>query len=312
MRKTRFGALTPLVVLAIGLGGYLSIGVGTAAAQEPSQLEFHRDIRPILAESCLLCHGPNEAIRQADLRFDTDEFLDRVVVPGDAEASALYERLTTEDPIRKMPPAGMSLSDEQIDLVRQWIDGGAEMGTALADADVPAIPQRTVDFAREVRPILSENCFTCHGPGRRGAPARPAAGRGGRALLESRRVRRAGHHSRERRREPADPPGERRRRPGPDALPAGPEHPGHAGHRRGRPRTPARSRPSGCGSIRGPSGSRTGRSSRPSGSRCRRWPAPSGSATRSTTSSRRGSSGKAGNRLPRPTSSRCSAASRSI
>ena len=118
MRKTRFGALTPLVVLAVGLGGYLSIGVAAAAAQEPAQpLEFHRDIRPILAESCLLCHGPNDAIRQADLRFDTDEFLERLVVPGDAEASPLYERLTTEDPIRKMPPAGEPLNDEQIDLV---------------------------------------------------------------------------------------------------------------------------------------------------------------------------------------------------
>ena len=85
-------------------------------------------------------------------------------MPGDAEASLLYERLTTEDPIRKMPPTGLSLSDEQIDLVRQWIDGGAEMGAALADADVPAMPERVVDFAREVRPILSENCFTCHGP----------------------------------------------------------------------------------------------------------------------------------------------------
>ena len=165
MRKTRFGALTPLVVLAIGFGGYLAIGVATAAAQEPSQpLEFHRDIRPILAESCLLCHGPNDAIRQADLRFDTDDFVERLVVPGDAEASLLYERLTTDDPIRRMPPAGMSLSDEQIDLVRRWIDGGAAMGAALADADVPAMPERVVDFAREVRPILSENCFTCHGP----------------------------------------------------------------------------------------------------------------------------------------------------
>ena len=232
MRKTRFGALIPLAVLAIGLGGNL----GTAAAQEPSQLEFHRDIRPILAESCLLCHGPNDAIRQADLRFDTDEFLDRVVVPGDAEASVLYERLTTEDPIRKMPPAGMSLSDEQIDLVRQWIDGGAEMGAALADADVPAIPQRTVDFAREVRPILSENCFTCHGPDaaarQRGLRLDVAEG----PFSDRGEFGGSGHHARQRRREPADPPGERRRRPGADALPPGPEHPGHAGHRRGRSR----------------------------------------------------------------------------
>ena len=115
-------------------------------------------------------------------------------MPGDAEASLLYERLTTEDPIRKMPPTGLSLSDEQIDLVRQWIDGGAEMGVALADADVPAMPERTVDFAREVRPILSENCFTCTGRTRRRAsaacgstwprgPSRSAASSAGRSSL---------------------------------------------------------------------------------------------------------------------------------
>ena len=167
MRKTRFGALIPLVVLAVGLGGYLSSDLGAARAQEPVQpLEFNRDIRPILSESCLLCHGPNEATRQAGLRLDTDDFIGTAVVPGDAEASPLFQRLTTEDRLGRMPPvsSGRSLTDDQVDAVRQWIEGGAEWGGELADADAPAMPERVVDFAREVRPILSENCFTCHGP----------------------------------------------------------------------------------------------------------------------------------------------------
>ena len=134
----------------------------------PAQpLEFNRDIRPILAASCLACHGPNETARQADLRLDTDDFIGTVVVPGDAEASPLFQRLTTEDPIGRMPPAssGRSLTGDQVDAVRRWIDGGAHWGNARAAAvDAPAVAVRVVDFAREVRPILSENCFTCHGP----------------------------------------------------------------------------------------------------------------------------------------------------
>ena len=49
-----------------------------------------------------------------------------------------------------MPPvsSGRSLSDEQIEAVRRPIDGGAECGTELADADAPAMPERGVDFAR--------------------------------------------------------------------------------------------------------------------------------------------------------------------
>ena len=167
MGQAPFRVVIPLAVLAIGFGGYFSGPPATASAQEPAApLEFNRDIRPILNESCLLCHGPNETTRQADLRFDTDDFIGSVVVPGDAEASALYQRLTTEDRIGRMPPvsSGQSLTGDQIEAVRRWIDGGAEWGAELAAADAPPMPERVVDFAREVRPILSENCFTCHGP----------------------------------------------------------------------------------------------------------------------------------------------------
>ncbi len=168
MRYTLRRALAPFAVLAVVTGAYLSGAVRAAPAQGPAQpLEFNRDIRPILAESCLACHGPNEVARQGDLRLDTEDFIGTVVVPGDADASPLFQRLTSGDPVARMPPAssGRSLSDAQIDAVRRWIDGGAHWGDVrTAAADAPQAAERVVDFAREVRPILSENCFTCHGP----------------------------------------------------------------------------------------------------------------------------------------------------
>ena len=168
MRMNRRRTLLLLVVLAAVSGAYLSGAVLAAPALNPAQpLEFNRDIRPILAASCLACHGPNETARQADLRLDTEDFIGSIVVPGDAQASPLFQRLTTGDPVARMPPAstGGSLSDAQIDAVRRWIDGGAHWdGARAAAADAPQAAERLVDFAREVRPILSENCFTCHGP----------------------------------------------------------------------------------------------------------------------------------------------------
>jgi mono/diheme cytochrome c family protein len=161
-------AVLLFAVLAVVPVGYLSSDLRAAPAQEPAQpLEFNRDIQPILARSCLACHGPNENTRQADLRLDTHDFIGTLVVPGDAEASPLFRRLTTGDSVQRMPPAssGRSLTDEQIEAVRLWIDGGAHWDSEVAvAADAAAVPARVVDFAREVRPILSEKCFTCHGP----------------------------------------------------------------------------------------------------------------------------------------------------
>ncbi|MBM62977.1 MAG: hypothetical protein CL484_08530 [Acidobacteria bacterium] len=160
-----------LTVLGVGSAQYLSRHLQAASLpiQNPQEsLDFNQDVRPVLAEACFACHGPADATRQADLRLDTSDFIDSVVVPGDAEGSRLFQRLTTDESIGRMPPvsSGRSLTAEQIDLVRRWIDAGAEWGSELASADGGGTPvaARSVDFAREVRPLLSENCFTCHGP----------------------------------------------------------------------------------------------------------------------------------------------------
>ena len=168
MRMTFLRVLTVLGTAAVVPGLYPDSGPDVVLAQSPGQVEFHRDVRPVLAQACFACHGAAEATRQAELRLDTADFIETHVRPGDADGSPLFQRLTTEEPVALMPPAssGRSLTADQIQLVRTWIDQGAHLGAdpAAAGAAPAAVAERTVDFAREVRPLLSQNCFSCHGP----------------------------------------------------------------------------------------------------------------------------------------------------
>jgi hypothetical protein len=114
-------------------------------------VDFQRDIRPILSNHCFKCHGPDEGTREADLRLDTAEAAtaDRggyqAIVPGDAGASAIIERMETDDADLRMPPAdsGLTLTPAQIALVRRWIDGGAvyQPHWAFHPITRPALPQ---------------------------------------------------------------------------------------------------------------------------------------------------------------------------
>ncbi len=93
-----------------------------------ADVDFARDIRPILSENCSFCHGPDEATREADLRLDTASGVWATLEKGSAEESELIRRITSDDPDELMPPAdsNRTLSKDQIDLLRRWIDQGAE------------------------------------------------------------------------------------------------------------------------------------------------------------------------------------------
>lgn len=101
----------------------------TAAPADDEVIGFNQHIRPVLSENCFHCHGPDEATREAGLRLDEREPVlgAGAIVPGDAAASELIRRITSEDSRDLMPPPGShrELSAEQRDLLARWIDQGA-------------------------------------------------------------------------------------------------------------------------------------------------------------------------------------------
>lgn len=96
------------------------------------KVDFDRDIRPILSNTCYTCHGPDANNRATELRFDLEESLfgehdEPVVVRGKPGDSALIARVTSGDPDYRMPPVDskQQLSKSQIELLTQWVEQGA-------------------------------------------------------------------------------------------------------------------------------------------------------------------------------------------
>ncbi len=126
---------------------------GPLRAEEP--IAYNRDIRPILADNCFACHGPDSASRKADLRLDQREAAlgAMAIVPGKPEESALIERILSEDPEMVMPPPATKkqLSAEQKALLSRWIGEGAEYQPhwSYLPPERPPVPEvRQAEWAR--------------------------------------------------------------------------------------------------------------------------------------------------------------------
>src|SRR5438128_827012 len=100
------------------------------AAKPAPAVDFQRVIRPILSDNCFHCHGPDKNTRMVDLRLDTREgtFTGREngtpIIPGNPQASLLYQRIMAEDPARRMPPeySHKTLTPEQKEILKRWIE----------------------------------------------------------------------------------------------------------------------------------------------------------------------------------------------
>ena len=126
----------------------LGLALLLPAKLQAEPVRFSLDVLPILSEHCLHCHGPDEKSREADLRLDTEEGAtggkSPAIVRGNSRSSELVRRIISADPDELMPPPSSNhkLNKEQIAILKQWIDEGAEWGKHWAFEPVhkPKVP----------------------------------------------------------------------------------------------------------------------------------------------------------------------------
>lgn len=108
-----------------------------SGSRDEEEVSYNFDIRPILSDKCLACHGPDANKREAGLRLDIAEEAYKAlkenpgmhaIVPGKPALSEVYLRITTADSTRMMPPksSNLRLSEQEVELIGRWIKQGAK------------------------------------------------------------------------------------------------------------------------------------------------------------------------------------------
>ncbi len=126
---------------------FLVVGFFSASAVADEPIEFNRDIRPILVQSCFACHGPDSHARQAGLRLDQREAVIEAgsIVPGDPDSSRVIHRVFADSEFMIMPPPEHphDLTDEQKELLKRWVAEGAvyEEHWAFIPPERPPLPE---------------------------------------------------------------------------------------------------------------------------------------------------------------------------
>lgn len=119
--------------LFIGLAiALLAASLYVVLRKDASQrISYNEHIRPIINTKCITCHGGVKKASGLSFLFreealDTAESGLTAIIPGDAERSEMYQRITHHDPEYRMPLEAEPLTEEEINLIVRWIDQGAE------------------------------------------------------------------------------------------------------------------------------------------------------------------------------------------
>ncbi len=140
---------------------------------EFNRLEFNRDIRPILADKCFICHGPDAATKKVPFRLDREAFAKadlgggapgksrHAIVEGNPAASILLTRITTPNDAQRMPPkyTQSTLSPTEIETLRRWIEQGAKWESHWSLLTPKAVAPPTPSSANKAWPVNAIDNF---------------------------------------------------------------------------------------------------------------------------------------------------------
>ncbi|WP_338875415.1 PSD1 and planctomycete cytochrome C domain-containing protein [Spirosoma sp. SC4-14] len=154
--------LYSLLIVLVGIGWYIQACTSTSGShvadhngseEIPERISYNFDIRPILSDKCLVCHGPDANKREAGLRLDDPQSAYKALaehpsahalVPGKPELSEVFLRITSTDTATLMPPpaSNLKLSAREIKLIETWIRQGAtyQKHWSFVAPKKPAIP----------------------------------------------------------------------------------------------------------------------------------------------------------------------------
>ena len=148
------------ILSALILSSVASLPVAAQTPLPPpaqTSVDYDKDVRPLLAQHCYGCHGPE--VQQSGLRLDQRQPALRggdygpVIVPGKSAESKLIRRLVDGDGGLQMPPTG-ALDPDEIGVLRAWIDQGAEFRTdVVAEAPPRPVDPRLADLITAVRSL---------------------------------------------------------------------------------------------------------------------------------------------------------------
>ncbi|MBL8816027.1 MAG: DUF1553 domain-containing protein [Planctomyces sp.] len=160
------GIISPIVGLLLPVPAAASALTSSVAQVQGQEIDFNRDIRPILSNKCFACHGPDKSKQEAGLRLDQQDIATRVlesghtaIVPRSPSESELIARVTHTDADLRMPPAkfGKPLSESEVAVLSKWIEQGAPFAkhwsyvkptkTAVPEADPKHVtwPRNEID-----------------------------------------------------------------------------------------------------------------------------------------------------------------------